>query len=42
MGKLVKLGSDSHIINIDTLESGVKVLWCDRTINSIIERGSGL
>jgi len=42
MGKLVKLGRDSYIINVDTLESGTKIMWCDITINRIIERDNRL
>ena len=29
---------DNSIINVDVLESGNKIIWCDHTINDIIKR----
>ena len=36
MGKIKILGKP--IVNISTLESGIKIIWCDRTINNLINR----
>ena len=36
MGILKKL--DDPVLNIEILESGNKVIWCDHTINNIIKR----
>jgi len=29
---------DKVILNVETLESGIKLIWCDHTVNSIIDR----
>jgi hypothetical protein len=36
MGKIIILRN--QILNIDTLESGNKIIWCDHTINNIKKR----
>jgi hypothetical protein len=29
---------DKVILNVETLESGIKLIWCDHTVNSIVDR----
>ena len=35
-GKIRKL--NNPLLSIETLESGHKVIWCDHTINNLIQR----
>ena len=36
IGKVIYL--NQPILNVETLESGTKIIWCDHTLNSIIDR----
>ena len=29
---------DPTVVNVDVLESGIKVFWVDRTINNLVRR----
>ena len=35
-GKLILLNRE--LVNVETLESGTKLIWCDHTVNNIICR----